>query len=239
MIEVGKKKIPTHVAIIMDGNGRWAKKRGLPRMLGHRAGVEAIDRVVEEALNSGIKILTLYAFSVENWNRPKKEVTGLMKLLKEYLVKKKKEFLKHNIRLNVIGRLPDLPPAIQEEITKLINETKNNSKLILNLALSYGGRSEIVDATRKIVKDAVLKKIKAKDLNEQLFSSYLYTAGLPDPDLLIRTSGEMRISNFLLWQISYTELYFTRKPWPSFSKQDFRHAIQSYQTRERRFGRIE
>ena len=238
MAEMEGKNIPTHVAIIMDGNGRWAKKRGLPRFVGHRAGVEAINRVIDEALKLGVKILTLYAFSVENWNRPQKEIDGLMKLLLEYLIKKRKDFLKHNMRLNVIGRLSDFPPAIRKEVTKLIDETKDNSKLILNLALSYGGRPEIVDAAKKIAKDAVLNNIKIKDLNEQLFSSYLYTADLPDPDLLIRTSGEMRVSNFLLWQISYTELYFTKKLWPSFSKQDFHKALESYQARERRFGKV-
>jgi undecaprenyl diphosphate synthase len=235
---MNKKNIPVHVAIIMDGNGRWAKKRGLPRMIGHRKGVEVIGRVIEEALNLGIRILTLYTFSVENWKRPKREIDNLMKLLKEYLAKKKKEFSRRDIRLNVIGRLSDLPIDIQKEINKVINETKDNSKLVLNLALSYGGRPEIVDATRRIIEDISLRKIELQDIDEKTFSSYLYTANLPDPDLLIRTSGEMRISNFLLWQISYTELYFSKKLWPSFTKEDFRRAIRSYQKRKRRFGEI-
>lgn len=236
--KINRQDIPRHVAIIMDGNGRWAKKRGLPRIAGHSAGVKTISRIVEEALNLGIKILTLYAFSTENWNRPKKEVDSLMRLLEEYLVKKKEGFLKYNIRLNVIGKLSDLPKAVQEGIEELKEKTKENSKLILNLALSYGARPEIIDAVKQIAKDISSGKLNADDVNEQIFSSYLYTANLPDPDLLIRTSGEMRISNFLLWQISYTELYFTSKLWPSFTKKDFLEAIETYQKRARRFGGI-
>lgn len=235
---IDERNIPAHVAIIMDGNGRWAKKRGLPRIGGHSAGVETITRVVEEALNLGIKVLTFYAFSVENWNRPKKEVDGLMKLLEIYLVKKREEFLKYGIRLNVIGRAADLSEGVQKGIEKLKDETKNNSKLIFNLALSYGARQEIIDAVKRIVKDVSSGKLNVDDLDERTFSSYLYTANLPDPDLLIRTSGEMRISNFLLWQISYAELYFTDKLWPDFTKKDFLAAIEAYQKRERRFGGI-
>ncbi|MFH1856702.1 MAG: isoprenyl transferase [Candidatus Omnitrophota bacterium] len=238
MPKINEQNIPAHIAFIMDGNGRWAKQRGLPRIAGHRAGANTVNAIIEEALKIGIKVVTFYTFSVENWNRPKKEIDALMKLLKKYLVKKKKEFRKHQIRLNVIGRITDLPIEVREVIKDILEETKNNSKLILNLALSYGGRPEIVDATKKIMKDAAAGKINANDLNEDIFASYLYTANIPDPDLLIRTSGEMRISNFLLWQISYTELYFTPKLWPSFGKEDLHEAIEAYQKRERRFGRI-
>lgn len=238
MKTINTQNIPAHVAIIMDGNGRWAKRRGLPRIAGHRAGVETISRVVEEALRLGVKVLTFYAFSVENWSRPKKEIYALMRLLEIYLVKKKEEFLKHGIRLNVIGRLSDLPEGVRQGIEKLKNATKDNSKLIFNLALSYGARPEIIDAVKRVAKDVSLGKLNAENLDERILSSYLYTANLPDPDLLIRTSGEMRISNFLLWQISYAELYFTDKLWPDFTKKDFVEAIEAYQKRERRFGGI-
>lgn len=238
MRTIDKQNIPAHVAIIMDGNGRWAQKRGLPRIVGHRAGVATISRVVEEALRLGVKVLTFYAFSIENWSRPKKEIDGLMKLLEIYLVKKRAEFLKYGIRLNVIGRVSDLPDGVQRGIEKLKNATKDNSKLIFNLALSYGARTEIIDAVKRIVKDISFGKLNADELDDRIFSSYLFTANLPDPDLLIRTSGEMRMSNFLLWQISYTELYFTDKLWPDFTKNDFLAAIEAYQKRERRFGGI-
>ncbi len=229
--------IPRHVAIIMDGNGRWAKSRRLPRIEGHRAGVESIRDTLRACNELHIPYLTLYAFSNENWQRPKDEVSFLMKLLSDYLDMEFLELKKNNIRFQVIGRIDMLPSEIQQKIIRNINETKSNTALVLTLALSYSGRLEIVDAVKTIagkVKDGILDIQK---IDEKTLEQHLYTAGLPDPDFLIRTSGEMRISNFLLWQMSYTEIYVTDILWPDFRKKDFFEAIEQYQKRERRFGR--
>lgn len=230
------KNIPRHVAIIMDGNGRWARKRLLPKIAGHRRGADTVDRITEAARETGIEVLTLYSFSTENWKRPKEEVKGLFKLLEEYLEKKEEKLNKNGIRLSAIGRIEDLPRSTQERLAAVMKSTGNNKGMILNLALNYGSRSEILNAVRLISKDVKAGAIDEGDVDEKLFSSYLYTKGLPDPDLLIRTSGEYRISNFLLWQISYSEIYITKKLWPDFTKNDFHDAIKQYQKRERRFG---
>jgi len=233
---VADKKIPIHVAIIMDGNGRWASQRNLPRIAGHRAGVKSVKEVVEAARESGVKILTLYAFSTENWKRPKHEVAALFKLLENYIDTEVDSITKNNIRLSVIGRLEGLPDSVRDKLKKITEKTRHNTALTLNLALNYGARTEIVDAVRAIVNDCASKIIRPEEIDEKSFSSYLYTKDMPDPDLLIRTSGEMRLSNFLLWQLSYTELYISKKLWPDFKKQDFIKAVEGYQFRQRRYG---
>ncbi|MEW6557038.1 MAG: isoprenyl transferase [Elusimicrobiota bacterium] len=222
--------IPKHIAIIMDGNGRWAKKRGLPRLAGHRAGVKAVEKIVKTANELGISVLTLYAFSTENWLRPKNEIKGLFKVLKIFLQKKLPKLVKNNIRLKVIGDISKLPSDIVNDITKAVQLTSKNTGLILNIALNYGGRQEIVAAVNKILVSDI------KKIDEQMFEKYIYTEGLPDPDLIIRTSGENRISNFLIWQSAYSEFYTTDVLWPDFSKQDLISAIAEYQKRNRRFG---
>lgn len=229
---VDKLKLPRHIAIIMDGNGRWAKKRGLPRIFGHRAGVKTVKKIVEFANSLGIRVLTLYAFSTENWARPNMEIRGLMTLLKVYLRREIAELVSKNVRLNTIGDIEQLPSAPLAELKKTIEVTRNNTGLILNLALNYGSRQEILRAMRLMINDNV------GDADEKTFERYLYTHGLPDPDLLIRTSGEMRISNFLLWQTAYTEFYFTNVLWPDFTSTDLENAIIEYQKRERRFGSV-
>jgi undecaprenyl diphosphate synthase len=229
-------KLPQHIAIIMDGNGRWARKRGLPRTAGHKAGMESVKEIVETCNELGVKVLTLYAFSTENWKRPKKEIRLLMDYLKDFLAKYSNEFNKKNIKLNAIGQLEKLPQSARNRLISTIEMTKGNQGLILNLALSYGGRAEIIEAVKKLVKDVQDKKFSPEQIDENIFSSYLHTGGLPDPDLLIRTSGEMRISNFLLWQISYSELYITNKLWPDFRQGDLVKAINEYSQRKRRFG---
>lgn len=234
---VNKNKLPRHIAIIMDGNGRWAKRRGLSRNLGHRAGIKAVERIVKACSELGIEVLTLYTFSLENWQRPKKEIDALMKFLDNFLGRRIDEFNRNNIRLLAIGERKRLPLFIQKKLERAIKLTRKNTGLTLNLALSYGGRSEIVNAARKIASEVLRNKCKLSEIDEALFSQYLYTANLPDPDLLIRTSGEMRISNFLLWQISYTELYVTPKLWPDFTKRDLSDAIKDFRNRERRFGK--
>ncbi len=236
MEEIDKEKLPQHIAIIMDGNGRWAKKKSLSRINGHMKGVEAVREIVTACRELGVKVLTLYAFSVENWRRPKDEVEALMKLLKEYLLKETSEMLKNNIRLFAIGRISDLPIDVQQTLAQSIKETERCDGMILNLALSYGGRSEILYAVQGILSDFKKGKIKLSDLTPQRFSNYLWTREIPDPDLLIRTSGEFRISNFLLWQIAYTELYVTETLWPDFDREELLKAIAVYQSRERRFG---
>lgn len=236
MEEIDKEKLPQHIAIIMDGNGRWAKKKSLSRINGHMRGVDAVREVVTACRELGIKVLTLYAFSVENWKRPKEEVEALMKLLKEYLLKETDEMLKNNIRLCAVGRISDLPMDVQKTLAWSMKETKQCDGMILNLALSYGGRSEILHAVRGIISDIQKGKIKLEELTPQCFSNYLWTREIPDPDLLIRTSGEFRISNFLLWQIAYTELYVTETLWPDFDRKELLKAIAVYQSRERRFG---
>lgn len=234
---IDKDKLPRHIAVIMDGNGRWARRRGLPKNFGHRAGIKTVEKIIKACSELGIEILTLYTFSLENWQRPKKEVDALMKLLDNFLVKKVDEFNKNNIRVVAIGEKERLPLFVQKSLERAIEATEKNTGLTLNLALSYGGRSEIVNAVRSIASEVKRGKCKLSEIDEQLFSRYLYTANLSDPDLLIRTSGEMRISNFLLWQISYTELYISPKLWPDFTKKDLLIAIRDFQNRERRFGR--
>ena len=231
-----RTRLPRHVAIIMDGNGRWARGRGLPRVMGHRAGIKSVRTAAEMAREVGLEVLTLYAFSVENWKRPAGEVSTLMRLLNEYLRRELLTLMKNEIRLNVLGDFEGLPVLVQRHLKRVMKETQENRKMVLNLALNYGGRSEIVQAARRIAEQVKAGKLKPANLDEELFSRFLYTAGQPDPDLLIRTSGEHRISNFLLWQISYAELYLTPKFWPEFGKADFLEALREYQRRERRFG---
>jgi undecaprenyl diphosphate synthase len=243
-IEELKKRIlekgggPIHIAIIMDGNGRWARKRGLPRTEGHKAGVKAVKRIVRVAGEIGIKYLTLFTFSTENWRRPKYEVTAIMKLLYQTTKKEIDELMENNVKLVCTGRIDQLSVLQKGILKKTIGKTKNNTGLVLNLALNYSGRAEILDAIKKIASDLKFDKISLKNLDESIFSNYLYTSGIPDPDLLIRTSGEMRISNFFLWQMAYTELYVTPVLWPDFSEKDFLEAIWEYQGRERRFGGV-
>lgn len=229
-------KLPRHIAIVMDGNGRWAKKHTIGRIRGHEKGVQAVKTTVRACLEIGIKYLTLFAFSMENWNRPDEEVQALMSLLEKYLDKETKQLNKQGIRLEIIGDLDLLNPSLKAKVLQAREETKNNERMILNMALSYGGRDEIVNAVKKIIREIRENKINIENINKGFFSNYLYTAGLPDPDLLIRTSGEYRISNFLLWQMAYTELYFTNILWPDFTKEHLLKAIATYQKRERRFG---
>ena len=236
MVEIDKEKLPHHIAIIMDGNGRWAKKKSLSRIRGHIKGIDAVREVVTACRELGIKILTLYAFSVENWKRPREEVSALMTLLKEYLLKEVEEMLRNNIRLLAMGRLEDLPSDVQQTLRETMKKTEDCTGMILNLALSYGGRSEILQAVQRILRDCQNGTMTAEKINFQRFSDYLWTQGMPDPDLLIRTSGEFRISNFLLWQIAYTELYVTETLWPDFNREELLKAILDYQSRERRFG---
>lgn len=231
-----RERPPLHIAVIMDGNGRWAKKRGLPRAMGHRAGMKSVKEVIKSCRDLGVKHLTLYAFSSENWKRPKEEVETLMRFLKEYLNKELPSFIKNGIKLNFIGRLDGLPDFVRPILKKSAEETKDCGGMTLNVALNYSGRSEIIDAAKKFASYVKAGKLGADDLDEGSFGKFLYTAGQPDPDLLIRTSGEMRISNFLLWQISYAELYVTPKLWPDFRKNDLIDAVAEYQKRERRFG---
>lgn len=234
-----KPNIPKHVAIIMDGNGRWAQGRGLLRFRGHQKGADRIQKVVEEAIELGIGYITLYAFSRENWVRPKEEVEFLMGLLSRYLDQELPRLKENQIRFNMIGSLGDLPPGVQQKLQRNMQETKHFNRLVLTLALSYSGRVEIVEACRKIAEKVKAGEIEASAIDEEILQQNLYTADLPDPDLLIRTSGELRISNFLLWQISYAEIYVTEKYWPDFTKEDFRQAVEAYQKRKRRFGLVE
>jgi len=228
--------VPAHVAIIMDGNGRWAKERGLPRIAGHREGVKTVETILAACKEVGVKILTLYAFSTENWKRPKQEIQGLMKILENYLPKFTPKLNKEDIRLNVIGEISALPVAVQKSVKKSIESCRNNKSFTLNLAINYGSRQEILRATKAVCQGALSGGLDIEKLNEDDFSKFLYTAGQRDPDILIRTSGEMRISNFLLWQLSYSEIYVTKKFWPDFKKKDFVDAIIEYQSRRRRFG---
>ena len=234
------RRIPRHVAIIMDGNGRWAKQRNLPRIMGHKVGTESVKNIVETARELNLEVLTLYAFSTENWKRPAMEVKGLMTLLKTYLKAEIKNMLENDISLRCIGEIENLPPDVQTILNRAIRETAPKTdvqpSLILNLALSYGSRSEIVRAARIMAEKCVNGQFEPEDFSEQLFASHLYTGGLPDPDLLIRTGGEARLSNFLLWQLSYAELYITETMWPDFRDEKLIEAIREYQSRERRFG---
>jgi undecaprenyl diphosphate synthase len=233
-----KASLPRHVAIIMDGNGRWARQRHLPRIEGHRAGAESARTIIRAAGELGIKYLTLYAFSVENWNRPKEEVDALMKYLVHYLKTESSELNKNNVRLEVIGQIYRLPEVVQEHLKKTIAVLSRNNGLTLVMALSYGGRTEIVEAVRSIASKVKAGKLDPPDITEQVFAQHLYTHNLPDPDVLIRTSGEMRVSNFLLWQISYTELVVTQTLWPDFRKPQFHAALEEYHQRHRRFGAL-
>ena len=233
-----QNNIPGHIAIILDGNGRWAKKRGRPRSFGHRAGTDATRRIVQYCGELGVRILTIYVFSSENWRRPPLEVTMLMRLLIEMVRREIRELNKNNVRLNAIGDLSLLPGKTREVLEEGIRNTSANTGLVLNLAISYGGRAEIVSAVQSIVRDCLKAKVKPANINEELVGQYLYTAGMPDPDLLIRTGGDLRISNFLLWQCAYTEFYFTPVLWPDFDRSHLDEAIDSFQRRERRFGKI-
>jgi len=235
--QIDMKNVPKHVAIIMDGNGRWAKKRGLLRVFGHERGARAVRETIEAAGESGVTHLTLYAFSTENWNRPKKEVDKLMKLLVSSLKKEFKSLHENGIRLCAIGNLEELPPKAYKELSEVIEKTKNNTKLVLTLALSYGSRNEIVKTVKEIADKVKNNIISIENIDDSIINEHLYTRNLPDVDLLIRTSGEQRISNFLLWQIAYAELYFTDVLWPDFKKEDLYKAILNYQNRERRFGK--
>ena len=230
--------LPQHVAIIMDGNGRWAKSRQLKRVAGHKEGINSVREIVETAGNLGIKYLTLYTFSTENWNRPKGEVTALMALLLRTIRAEVNDLKKNNVRLSTIGRLDDLPFLARQSMRQAIDILKDNTGLNLVLALSYSSRQEILDAVRKIAEMAVKQKISPESIDEPFFSAQMYTGDIPDPDLLIRTSGELRISNFLLWQLAYTEIYVTDVLWPDFRNMEFLKAIQTYQGRERRFGKV-
>ncbi len=233
-----KATLPTHVAIIMDGNGRWAKERHLPRVEGHRNGVESVRAVVRACGEVGVKYLTLYAFSVENWNRPKDEVDTLMKYLARFLKNEIGELTRNNVRLEVIGQIYRLPEFVQEQLKKTQAALAKNNGLTLILALSYGGRTEIIEATRSIAEQVKAGRIETVDINEQLVAQHLYTRNWPDPELLIRTSGEMRVSNFLLWQISYAEFVITNTLWPDFRKPEFFDALEEYARRHRRFGKV-
>jgi len=232
--QVNFEQLPSHIAIIMDGNGRWAAQRHLPRVEGHRAGIDSVRDVVETSARLGIDVLTLYAFSVENWKRPRAEVNTLMTLLKRYIRLELSTLLQNNIRFRVIGRADELAPDVQEELEIGIRQTAGNTGMLFNIALNYGGRAEIVDAARR----AIAEGIAADDLDERRFGELLYTGGQPDPDLLIRTSGEMRISNFLLWQIAYSEIWVTETLWPDFRRRDLLEAVVAYQKRDRRYGGI-
>jgi len=233
-----QQAIPDHIAVIMDGNGRWAKARGLPRKAGHRAGAESVREAVEICQDLKVKYLTLYAFSSENWNRPEDEVKALMKLLERFLKTKAREITKKNVRLQAIGRLHLLPDHVRNELNKVIEDTKDNDGLTLVLALSYGSREELVDATRALAQQVADGSLAPEEITNESISESLYTADIPDPDLLIRTSGELRLSNFLLWQLSYAEIFISSKNWPDFNKGDFEEAVQEYARRNRRFGRI-
>lgn len=236
--KLGLRKLPRHIAVIMDGNGRWAKQRSLPRIEGHKKGADAVKCVVRACRRWGIPVLTLFAFSRENWSRPPHEVEGLMELLRQYVMSQKDEMIENGIRLRIIGRIQDLREDIQDMILDVVEKTSGNQDMILNLALSYSGRWEIVNAAKRLCREAMAGRVSVEELDEEGFSRFLDTGGLPDPDLLIRTSGEQRISNFLLWQLAYTEIYFTETLWPDFSEDDLIEALRSYEQRERRFGRI-
>ena len=230
--------VPRHVAIIMDGNGRWAKERRLPRAMGHREGMKAVREVVEGCLEFGVEVLTLYAFSEENWNRPALEIGALMGLLEEYIARETAELRQQGVEVHVIGDLARLPQAKRDAVDQLIAGTRGGTRLHLNLAISYSSRAEIARAARRLAEDVLHGRLALEDVDEEALSLRLYTAGLPDPDLLVRTSGELRISNFLLWQLAYTELYITPTLWPDFDRKHLHAAILDYQGRERRFGRV-
>jgi undecaprenyl diphosphate synthase len=234
---IARGNIPRHIAIIMDGNGRWAKARGVPRLMGHRAGRESVREAVRGCSALGVEVLTLYTFSIENWQRPAREVSALMTILRQTLRAEREELRANNVRLQIIGRPADLPAAVREEIAATQRFLGECSGMQLNLALSYSGRAELVDAVRRILNDARSLQLDPARVDDEFLASYLYTAGLPDPDLLIRTSGEMRLSNFMLWQLAYTELWITDTLWPDFRRRHLFEAVTAFQGRERRFGR--
>lgn len=234
--EIDRTKLPRHIAIIMDGNGRWATKRGLPRSYGHRAGVEALRDIVRICSDLGIRILTVYAFSTENWKRPREEVNFLMNLLIEYLNSEIDELYHNGVKINHLGSLQNLPPAVLKALKMGIERTRDNKGLTLNVALNYGGRQEIVDAVKYVVADVLEGRLSPDSIDEKAISDHLYTAGQPDPDLLIRLAGDFRVSNFLLWQFAYTEFWISPVMWPDFRKSDLINAILDFQRRERRFG---
>ena len=233
------KSLPRHIAIIMDGNGRWARKRSLNRIRGHKEGTESVRNIVRACREIGIEVLTLYAFSTENWQRPRQEVTALMSILKSFLKSELAEMMENNILLNAIGDIERLPGDVLKVLREVMEETRQNQAMILNLALSYGGRNEIVRASKKIATQIKAGRLQPEEITEELFSDYLYTHGMPEPDLLIRTSGEMRISNFLLWQIAYAEIFVTQTLWPDFRREELIRILHDYQKRERRFGLTE
>ena len=235
--QIDIERLPQHIAVIMDGNGRWAKEHGKQRIFGHTKGVESVREVTEACAELGVRYLTLYTFSTENWNRPIEEVGGLMTLLGQNLVKELGTMLKNDIRFSVCGDTSRLPKPIADKLLEVIDDTKNGKRMVLNIALSYSGRWDITQAARKLAQQVKEGKMNPEDINEDTFSASLSTAGMPDPELLIRTSGELRISNFLMWQLAYAELYFTNKYWPDFGKEDLYEAILDYQHRERRFGK--
>jgi undecaprenyl diphosphate synthase len=237
-IEPGDPSLPEHIAIIMDGNGRWAREQKRPRTTGHRVGAESVRVVVTECARLGIRYLTLYAFSVENWKRPKREVSFLMRLLRRHLVSERPLIMENQIRFQAIGQLRRLPKALREEIAALTRLSAENSGMTLTLALSYGGRQEIAEAAARLARDVERGKVSVRRIDEELFGRYLYTYPAPDPDLLIRTAGEMRVSNFLLWQISYAELYISPVCWPAFREAELHRALRAYRSRERKFGGV-
>ena len=228
------EKIPQHVAMIMDGNGRWALQRGLPRLAGHKAGTENLRRVIRASVEFGVKYLTIYAFSTENWGRPPEEVKGLMYILEDVIDRELNELNKEGVQLRHIGRLERLAPSLQEKVLDAIEATKNNNRLVLNVAFNYGGRDEIVLAIQKMMKDG----IAPEQVTDELVSQYLFTAGVPDPDLIIRTSGELRISNFLIWQAAYAEWYITPTFWPDFDREEYYRALEAFAHRDRRYGKV-
>ena len=237
-MEISNLNNPKHVAIIMDGNGRWAKKRGKPRLFGHNEGVNTVQKIIKAAIKAKIKFLTLYTFSKENWKRPKIEISNILSLLTDNILKSEKEIIKNKIKINTIGHIEDLPKKTQYLIQKLIQKTNKNKDLTLTLAISYSARTEIIDCIQKILEDQKNGKFNCEKLNEESVNNYLYTKNIPYPDLLIRTGGEKRISNFLLWQLAYTELYFSNTEWPDFCESEFNKAIEEFQKRERRFGKV-
>lgn len=237
-IKLDFDRIPKHIAIIMDGNGRWAKARMLPRTMGHRAGMKNIKLVVEESSDLGVKFLTLYAFSTENWKRPNDEVSALMDLVVEFIEKEFEELNANNVRLKSIGDISKLPEKSRNSIVNAIEKTKNNTGLTLNIALNYGGRDELIKATKEIASLVSCGKLGVEEINEEVVSAHLYTKDMPDPDLIIRPSGELRLSNYLLWQSAYSELWFSNINWPDFKKSDLRRAISDFQNRDRRYGGV-
>jgi undecaprenyl diphosphate synthase len=229
------ERVPVHVAIIMDGNGRWALKRGLPRLAGHKAGTENLRRIIKACVEFGVKYLTIYAFSTENWGRPREEVQGLMRILEDVIDKELAELDEQGVQIRHLGRLDQLAPALQEKVMDAVETTSHNDRLVLNVAFNYGGRDELVHAIQQMIRDGV----EAGQVTPELVSQYLYTAGVPDPDLIIRTSGELRISNFLIWQAAYSEWYVTPIFWPDFGKDEFYKALNEYAQRDRRYGKVD